>query len=250
MSKMSFRTACAVVVVAAAIVSSSLSLAVAGAQTTPGATMPLVVCPTVNGVPAPAKHFPPAMAMDVPAALSHELAAYADNQATLFVVAPRGWACQAAVGADGSASVSVHPHGQAGTMGGSWPRSARAVTADALPACFGCILDQACPFFASAAHELATSKLGPCPKHPPRETMTRLTSTAVEFTDPGGVHGTGEPSGGEYPATGVVTYKPAHGDVTYGSWAQTCTLPSSEHALCAAAIQAFVAMWDGYSSRP
>jgi hypothetical protein len=236
----------AVVVAVAVVVAGPLPGEVAGAQTAPVVTLPIVVCPTTIGVTSSPKHLPSSETFAVPAGLAGQLSAYTDNQGELAVVAPRGWACKALVGADGSASVSVHPGGQAGSLYTSWPRGAQAVTAVLVPACVGCELETACAFFPSAEHQLVTTYGGDlkCHRRPSAEGVARLSPTAVEFSDPAGVHGTGNPSGGNYPATGVVTYKPSTSKATYGTWTETCTLSPRSHAVCAATIQAFVARWD------
>ena len=54
------------------------------------------------------------------------------------------------------------------------------------------------------------------------------------FQDPPGVAGSGWPSGGRDPAFGVVVTK---GTVENGAVARsTCTLPVSEHGICAASL--------------
>ncbi len=48
------------------------------------------------------------------------------------------------------------------------------------------------------------------------------------------------PSGGPYPANGVMTYYSGNEN---GGWLDTCTLPNSEHALCTVALNAFVSFY-------
>lgn len=63
---------------------------------------------------------------------------------------------------------------------------------------------------------------------------------AVGFVDPPAVKGDGNPSGGAYPASGVLLY--AWGGILragYGASIITCTLPGSDTDLCAAALNAF-----------
>lgn len=220
------------------------------AQVTATTALPLVECVTGTGTGSAPKPLPPTKAMSVPGSMSGRLAAYTDDQGELYLVAPLGWACQASVGADGNDSIAVYPPGEVGTsefaLGHTWPKSAQAVTGDLLPACYACFVGQACRFFPAAEHDLVRvygSQLS-CSRIPTGEGVSRVSPTVVAFADPPGVAGTGEPSGGEYPAVGVVTFKQGSGTVTYGSATETCTLPKSDRAECTAVIDAFVAAWD------
>ena len=47
-----------------------------------------------------------------------------------------------------------------------------------------------------------------CHKAPARERVTRLSPHSVRFEDPPGVKGDGDPSGGQFPADGVLTARP------------------------------------------
>ncbi|HTW10351.1 MAG TPA: DUF4850 domain-containing protein [Acidimicrobiales bacterium] len=211
-------------------------------------SVPRISCPTSLGASSPARALPHSQKVAVPTAAANRLAAYGDNQGEMFILGPRGWACQASVGADGSDAISVYPKGEF-HPGSGWPKTAQAVTSEVIPACVGCILVQACPFFPSAERALQADfgKAMACPRRPARETVSRASATAVRFTDPPGVRGTGTPSGGPYPALGVVTYKPSTSKAAYGSWLETCTLPAGEQALCDGAIGEFLALWDSGS---
>ena len=73
-----------------------------------------------------------------------------------------------------------------------------------------------------------------------------LSSTVVSFSDPPGTAGNANPSGGEYPANAVMTYviDPPGSQGNYRtSWLETCTLPYSQHALCTAVFNDFVARY-------
>jgi hypothetical protein len=245
-TKMGIRGIGAVVAIAVAVACAVVPAGVAVAKTAAvsDSTLPLVVCPTQSGISEPAKHLPRTELAEVPASLSSQLSAYGDNQGEMFVLAPRGWSCQAAVGADASESITVFPKGEP-HPGQPWPRTAKAVTTELLPSCVGCYLSQACTFFPSALKTLKADygSTISCPHRPAADTVTRLSSSVVEFSDPPGVHGTTDPSGGTNPALGVVTYKAASAATTYGSWMEDCTLPTSEHALCGAVLAEFVATW-------
>jgi hypothetical protein len=79
---------------------------------------------------------------------------------------------------------------------------------------------------------------------PAEEQSTQLSSTVVAFEDPPGVAGDGDPSGGPYPANGVMIYGP--GSVMDGSWIETCSLPASDHSLCNVSLNEFVSLYQNY----
>jgi Domain of unknown function (DUF4850) len=172
----------------------------------------------------------------VPQALAGKLSVYADTQGIMELVGPKGWTCTASHGADGSDGITVHPHGE-----GASPRSA--IVGSQTSACVGCALDQACcRLFPSAARALRSDLGEACPiRRAPAEMVVRIAAGIVAFEDPPGVEGTGVPSGGQYPADGVMTYHPSAPD---GSWQETCTLPSSDKGLCTAVLNTFVS-WYG-----
>jgi hypothetical protein len=226
----------------------SLVTGVANAQAA-STTVPLVECVTGAGVASAPKPLPATRQVSVPQGLAKQLAAYTDDQGEMYLVAPRGWTCQASVGADGNVSIAVYPPGEVGTskfaLGHTWPKSAQAVTGDILPSCLACYVGQACTFFPAAERDLVRiyGNQLTCASLPTREGILRLSSSVISFEDPPGVIGTGEPSGGDFPAEGVVTFKEGTGGTTYGSAMQTCTLPPRDHALCTAVIDAFVFAW-------
>ncbi|HXW80705.1 MAG TPA: hypothetical protein VEJ84_14480 [Acidimicrobiales bacterium] len=244
----SVRTTHTLAVSALVAVLLSLLTGVANAQLA-STTVPLVECVTATGAASSPKPFPATRQVSVPKSLANQLAAYSDDQGELYLVAPRGWTCQASVGADGNDSIAVYPPGEVGTskfaLGHNWPKSAQAVTGDILPSCLACYVGQACTFFPDAEKDLVREygKQITCASLPTREGILRLSPSVISFSDPPGVIGTGEPSGGDFPAEGVVTFKEGTGGTTYGSAMQTCTLPPNEHALCTAVIDAFVFAW-------
>jgi hypothetical protein len=233
-----------------ALVAVLLSLLTGTANAQPASTtVPLVECVTGAGSTSSPKPLPATRQVSVPKSMAKQLAAYTDDQGEMYLVAPRGWTCQATVGADGNDSVAVYPPGEVGTskfaLGHTWPKSAQAVTGDILPSCLACYVGQACTFFPDAEKDLVRNygQQIKCASLPQREGILRVSSSVISFEDPPGVIGTGEPSGGDFPAEGVVTFKEGTGGTTYGSAMQTCTLPAREHALCTAVIDAFVFAW-------
>jgi hypothetical protein len=212
------------------------------------ANVPVVRCPTSLGyVPSgPRIMLPRSRQVAVPAALADRLAVYTDSRGTMELVAPKGWNCTAVFGADGSGGVAVYPHGESlpASWGVSW-RLARtsavtAVVGSETSACYTCTLAQACPLF-PAANATLRSYLGrqTCPARPAAEKVTPAGTGIVNFTDPAGTSGTGVPSGGRYPAAGVMTWHPKSSD---GSWMETCTGPGD--AECTVILKSFLA-WYG-----
>lgn len=60
----------------------------------------------------------------------------------------------------------------------------------------------------------------------------------AEFTDPPGIAGDGNPSGGPYYAFGTMSYCSPLNET--GSWMDACTLPAQDRAIRTAGIQLFV----------
>jgi hypothetical protein len=206
-------------------------------------TVPLVTCPTTYGVfpPTPAP-LPSSITVSAPSDLAGQLAVYTDQQGTVKLVGPKGWQCSASYGADGSGVVRVYPTGEQEPTGSAFsPQQQEAIVGSETSACEGCREFQACPLFSAAASDYSTDYGMSCPETRPTEESTDQISTGViGFEDPAGVAGDGNPSGGPYPANGVMTYYSANED---GSWLDTCTLPNSEHALCTVALNSFVSLY-------
>ncbi len=178
----------------------------------------------------------------VPRALAAELAVYADDQGVMELVGPKGWSCVASYGADGRGGVVVYSPRQPVPRfwAAGWPL-ARTSTETAIAglessACYSCTLAQACRLFAAAAAAWRSAFGRACPARPAAETVARIGAGIVAFDDPPGVAGDGLPSGGQYPADGVMTYHPGAPD---GSWQETCTLPGSDESECAAILNTF-----------
>ena len=155
------------------------------------------------------------------------------------LIAPRGWDCSALVGADGSSTVKVFPPGEQAPTGSAFStQQQEAIVGSQTSACLGCRELQACPLFSDAAADYLNDYHMNCPQaRPAEETIYQINSGIIGFEDPRDVTGDGNPSGGPYPANGVMTYYSGNEN---GSWLDTCTLPNSEHALCTVALNAFV----------
>jgi len=207
------------------------------------ASLPVVTCPTANGIGvAPTVTPPSSQTVSVPRALVSQLAVFADDQGVMELLGPRGWDCSGDYGADGSGGVQIYPADQTDPSTSSFEASpAEAIEASQTSACDGCREQQACPLFTSAANDFENDFGSSCPDaRPSAESVEQLGGGVVGFEDPPGVAGDGNPSGGPYPANGVMTYY--SGDQN-GSWMETCTLPSAEKALCTAVLDNFVSAY-------
>jgi hypothetical protein len=142
------------------------------------------------------------------------------------VLAPEGWKCKGAVGADGSGYVAV-----------TGPRG-RAIESREGSVCSSCNFEIACPLFPQA--KALQPGLG-CPSTPPNEErIYKLSKIAIAFEDPPGVRGSGQPSGGRNPANGVVIYSPGPPDQAFE---ETCTLPNLAHRECSSVLNDFLARY-------
>ena len=204
------------------------------------ADIPTVVCPTTFGLsPTSTVVIPPTTSESVPGTLAEQLAVYTTQDGSMKVLGPTGWTCTATVGADGSTKVGVYPPGQGDPNSQPFQTSsAQAVLGSQSGGCEGCAVTQASPLFVTAASDCAAQFQGNvCSTKPSAESVEQIGNGVVGFLDPPGVAGSGNPSGGPYPANGVMTY---HTSNFTRSYVDTCTLPSSDHALCTAILNNFV----------
>ena len=207
------------------------------------ATVPLVACPTSFGIPSPSTvPLKTSTTLTIPAFLVGHLSVYADTAGIFQLVGPRGWKCSASYGADGSGGMESFPSGEQPPYGQAFSaQSAEGIVANETSACLQCRLIQACPLFPAAATALASNYQESCPNSPPAgEQQSQRGPSVVTFEDPPGVAGDGNPSGGPYPADGVMTYTPNSDNNTGTSQVETCTLPLSDHALCTVSLNEFV----------
>ena len=194
--------------------------------------IPVARCATVFGAGGPPRHVPSTVEVSA-SGPTHGLVAYTNTE--IFLIAPRGLRCSGLVAADGGSEViawapgapkpTLHSHG----IG---------LTLNIDPACAGCKADDACPFFTALASTLGF----PCSLGvPPKELVSRPRADLALFEDPPGVAGSGWPSGGHYPANGVVGTRgsPRDGSV----YRSTCTLPAAEHAICTESLDDVIARY-------
>jgi len=114
----------------------------------------------------------------------------------------------------------------------------QAITAYESSACRGCLYQLICPLLIDQA-DAATQ--GPCPHARPRqEQVSYPSANTAAFEDPPGVAGDGAPSGGAYPANGLISHHPPSSSPgAETGLEETCTLPADDHELCAAVLYDF-----------
>jgi hypothetical protein len=197
--------------------------------------LPLNVCKTsVGDASETAAKLPATIHVRIARGEASALAFYSDNEGLIKVLAPTGWKCSAGIGADGSSSLSVSPPSGANSTGSAL----EAINASQTSACVGCRESLACPLFASAALDYLRTYVQICPTtRPASEHVTKINAHVVEFSDPPHVNGDAIPSGGAYPASGVMTY--FAGPRSDGSWTETCVLPRAESSTCKVVIENF-----------
>jgi uncharacterized protein DUF4850 len=199
--------------------------------------LPLNVCKTTVGDSSEKPvNLPTSVKVDVPKDSASKLALYSDDEGVIEVLAPTGWTCSALIGADGSSSVTVQPAGLPPTP--SPVTTTEEVRAAQTSACVGCRESLACPLFIDAANDYLQQFQQRCPsRRPTSERLTTISPHVVHFTDPPGIKGDGDPSGGKYAAMGEMTY---YNDLASdGSWTETCVLPPSDRSLCMAILSNF-----------
>ena len=213
--------------------------------------LPVVECPSVYGAgPAPPSKYPSSIAVSLPGPVAKQLSYYSDStRSVLPILAPSGWNCSAGVGADGSVGVDVFPSGTSNKSSSFARSDAQGVYAHAIPGCQGCISETACPLV-PAAVEGSLSLYSPCPYKRPRAEEVRwamgspntpasdYTYDVVYFTDPPGVAGDGDPSGGPFTARGVLLFTNGP-DIFTSASIETCTLPTHLAGLCTPILKDF-----------
>ncbi len=208
--------------------------------------LPLEVCKTTVGVQSetPA-NLPATLNVEITKGYSTNLAFYSDDEGLTEILAPSGWICTAAIGANGSSSVHVSPPGQTDVSNAALSAGSRTeeISASQTSACVGCREAVACPLFVSAANDYRSAYQLACPTtRPSSEVVTKNSSHLIEFTDPPGTSGDATPSGGAYPAMGVMTYFDDF--KSDGSWTETCVLPAMEKSMCKVILGNFVARYE------
>ena len=216
----------------AAVVTASCVLVASGAVASDASgnakpTVPVVVCRT-EYVPGSPPAVPTRIAIDGSPSSVRGLAAYT-NHAT-YLIAPAGMACKGEVAQDGGANLIVWQRGKPEPRAHS---HAEGLTLSQESAWVGCMYSLACPMFPSLANRIypGFSKAVPCGTPTPREQIRREGPDRGRFSDPPGVAGDGDPSGGPYTAEGAVGYARRK-----GAFRITCTLPAGQRRICRASL--------------
>lgn len=185
--------------------------------------------------------------VSVPRSLATTLVVYSDTSDLMALLGLKGWSCIATYGADGSGGIALYPGGEAvptaENPGPLYPPSSdEAITGTKTGGSPVQAAAEACPFFPVAATATQSDLGHGCSSPPTSQAITQISANTVGFEDPPGVAGAGDPSGGPYPANGVVMYSAT---VQPGTYLGTCTLPQSDHALCTSVLNYFVSLYGG-----
>lgn len=194
-------------------------------------------CPTEYGVDG-TTGLPVPASLSLPSSEAGNLTGFSNGYVS--ALGPTDWSCSALVAADGGRSLVVYPADESEPqVGDETGSSAQAVLIDIPSSQTEPANDLACPFFASAA----AISLVPCQAPPAQEAVHYDGSNIVEFEDPPGVTGDADPSGGPYPANGVIIWDPTN---RYSAEA-VCTLPNNDRSECTAILNAFIAKYQSES---
>jgi len=205
------------------------------------ASLPVTKCPTSYGTPRRDVDLPARVRVMVTAALARQVSVFTDGLGTLDVVAPSTWGCTALDGIAASSSLIVYPPGEPRPSWGHVTTVRSGIVATQTGGCDGCSLETACPLFSAAARQYEAIYRTPC-QHVARSSERRsvISASTVLFVDPPEVQGTGEPSGGELAAYGVMLWH-LPGSRHPTAWLDTCTLPTPDQPLCVLSVRAFLA---------
>jgi hypothetical protein len=201
------------------------ALVVCAAPAAADIKVPVRRCTTAYGVPGASFKQTRSALLDVSAAHAKRLVAWAGG-GTPVVLAPKGFACSALVGADGGVHVRLAPPGAR--------KTGPAVDIEVEGACVGCIAQLACGVFRGAEKQSGLPCTTP---HPAAERVRRLIANVRAFHDPPDVKGSGDPSGGPYAALGAIVYVP---DKTDFAARVTCTIDTRSQDLCGDVIADFL----------
>jgi hypothetical protein len=206
------------------------------------AVVPVRVCRSAYGADfRRGPRIPRTLVVAIPGNLTDDVALYTDPHSLERVLGPRGWDCVGSFGADGSGGLTIFRPGERSPgFFGSGPPEGRgyvSIVAGQTPACVGCFLQEACPYFANARrlyYQLYRGVASKQCRRPRRELVTALAADLRGVDDPPGVSG----NHGPYWSLGDVGYQYAR-----GTYETTCTLTAAQHALCYGVLAWFYAQW-------
>jgi len=174
----------------------------------------------------------------IPTALVGKVEFYSDGVHT--VLGPTGWTCAQTVGNQGVSGLVVSPPGNANPPGSSIPPAG----AQGIFAIFATTgnaqgISLVCPYFTTPSWQQNEAR---CSGNKPLGEQTSMpTPDVVAITDPGGVAGSLEGSGGDHAVTGAVIFPQSMPAVTYGSSVavavESCSL--TDTSLCPTVLSDF-----------
>ena len=198
--------------------------------------LPVGTCAQTSGGPSTGPAWVPTqLGGAVPSAIASQLEYYSVGTET--ALGPRGWSCAQLAATDGSSALDVYPPGQPNpiTSSSQVGQGAQIVAADFDYTGHGPGVQLACRYFphvASADQPCSTSVLQ-------GEQVHQITPDVVTITDPAGVKGSLEGSGGPGAVTGLMIIPQAPnvaGGV--GVATESCSLTNAE--LCQSILQDFL----------
>lgn len=169
----------------------------------------------------------------LPVSVAEGLVAYRDTAGTT-IIAPKGWECDAGIGADGGELISAYPPDHPDPAEPPFG-TGEVVSLQLIPACQGCIAEAVCALFPRAKVVLDYATIGSptCRPKPLREQITHVSRATVMYVDPPNVEGTGTGSGGDVPSIGALSFSEGSGVRKV-----SCTLPADRAEACAAIVGA------------
>lgn len=200
---------------------------------------PVVACTNASGAPLDSSGWKPSILLaPIPTALVGKVEFYSDDVHT--VVAPTGWTCTQTQSWDGGVGLAVYPSGNPNPPVSGPPSPGTQgvfATYDTTAHSLGIAL--VCPFFTVPSWQQEEAKCATTP--PAGETVSMPTPDVASVTDPAGVVGSLEASGGSFQVTGTVIFPQVEPAVTDGSAVdvaeESCSLP--QPALCATVLSDF-----------
>ncbi len=201
------------------------------------------VTPSPTTVPIPTS-----ATVRVPAGEAANLVVYSDDAGIMMLIGPATWTCHGMYGADGSGGLLIAPAGESvpSDPDTGWQLPASSSDEAIVGYETGGSTVQGAALACSLFPEAATATRqdlgrGCAVTRPAQETIAGTSGSEVGFEDPAGVAGNGIPSGGQNPANGVMLYLPARGKAS--AYLASCTLPDSQHDVCTAVLNHFVALY-------
>jgi hypothetical protein len=246
------RLAVVAVIVAAAI-AVPIVLAATGSNTKSSDVLAVNACSVVNaaeGPGTPAPRITNQIAVTLPASTASQLAFYAySSRSADLILAPKGWKCAVAISNDGGTGVYIYPPNEANLFSPvlsfnlpTFSSDSQAIVASSIPECHSCIAGVACPIFANA-QALEGYPGQPCPtslatgEEVKFLVGSRSASAGTAFvTDPPGLKGIVDGSGGSYKAIGMLRYS----STASAAASESCVLAPNKDSLCGAITNDFI----------